>query len=203
MREFYPPPGQPPDGLAAEDFILEPLRVSHVEADFAAVMASREMLRRWGGGKWPADDFTLQGNLEDLAMHEREHEAGEAFTYTVLSPDGRECLGCVYIKPLAVWLAEARISAGELETVGDNEAVLRFWARQDRLDEELDERLLARLLSWIAESWAFRRVLYQANENDSRQVALLAGRGFIARYRAELPGRQGRFILYQPAPAPG
>ena len=58
------------------------------------------MLRRWSQSGWPADGFTLADNLEDLEMHYREHVERAACTYTVLTPDGAECLGAVYVKPI-------------------------------------------------------------------------------------------------------
>ena len=126
LTDFYPPPLPVPDRLASGRFVLVPLTPSHVELDYAAVMASRVMLRSWAGGSWPADDFTVQGNLEDLQRHDREHRERIAFTYTVLSADESLCLGCVYIKPLAMF--EAGDSADL--TPADRAATTRFWVRQ-------------------------------------------------------------------------
>jgi hypothetical protein len=37
-------------------------------------------------GRWPVKGFTREENLRFIEGHEREHEAGEAFTYALLSP---------------------------------------------------------------------------------------------------------------------
>jgi hypothetical protein len=201
MKRFYPPEAPVPAGLETGEFILEPLTTGHVEVDYAALMDSREMLRKWSGGMWPADDFTLQGNYEDLEMHQREHLAREAFTFTVLAPDRQECLGCVYVMPLYGWLKMAGATPPVLAAVGDDEAIVRFWVRQARVADGLDERLLETLLAWLPAGWRFQRVFFRANDNDSRQVALLAGRAFVPYYSAEFEGLNGRFILYLPVSA--
>ncbi len=84
-----------PEGLETGYFLIRPLRATDVELDYAAVMESRVFLRQWDQSSWPADDFTLAGNLKDLQRYEGEHIRGESFTFTVMNPDETECLGCV------------------------------------------------------------------------------------------------------------
>ena len=154
-------------------FLIRPLRATDVELDYAAVMESKEMLRLWEQSTWPADDFTLAGNLKDLQRHEREHINREAFTYTVMNPTETECLGCIYIYPRTVrWLARR-----EATSVGDAgwtnyEAVIQFWVRTSQLAEGMDRQLLDVLRPWFAQEWAFEGHLFYTNEQFEQQVTM-------------------------------
>ena len=50
------------------------------------------LLRHWGRGSWPADNFTLSEHLDDRERHEHARNEREAFTYAVLNPEGTRCL---------------------------------------------------------------------------------------------------------------
>ena len=79
---------QPPMVLDTPRFHLEPLGPQHAELDYEAFMSSREHLLatlHWGG--WPSADATVEGNRADLTRHADEFVAGEAYAYTVLTPD--------------------------------------------------------------------------------------------------------------------
>ena len=170
---FYPPDASVPDELIGEHFILRPLRPAHAKMDFDALMASKELLRRWSQTDWPADDFTLEQNCADLARHEEDHQHRRAFTFTVLDLSGEACLGCVYVVPLARCLNAAEVGAEELEAMGEHDALVQFWIRADRLAEELDRRLLYGLIDWFEQEWAFTGVSHGTWSQDSRQVHLL------------------------------
>ncbi|MFZ0547967.1 MAG: DinB family protein [Candidatus Promineifilaceae bacterium] len=192
--KFYPTEAVVPAELRTAEFVLRPLRTTHVELDYDAVMTSREMLHRWGGGPWPADDFPLEGNLADLAEHQKEHEQRVAFTYTVLNPEGTECLGCVYIMPflsMQRWMAGSSVAETD-----DFTAVCRFWARQSRLADGLDGRLFDALQVWFDEAWAFRQVYFRANENDTRQRELFTDAGLSEVYTLKIGEKNGQFLLY-------
>ena len=194
---FYPPTVAPPTAYRNEEFVLCPLRTSHVELDYAALMASKEMLRRWAGSGWPADNFDLEANLIDLAEHQKEHEAGVAYTFTMLNPAGDECLGCIYIEPLLRYLE----LGGEIipvyeTTVADYEAVVRFWVKQPRLYDNLDWRLFQALIDWIGEEWTFNQVFFRVNSRDHRQVALVEEAELRLHYTLDVPDRNGKYLLY-------
>src|SRR5436309_16092952 len=97
---FYPSDAPVPAGRRTGRLVLRPLCAADAAVDYDAVISSAAELRRWSGSSWPADDFTLAENRDDLERHEREHEERAAFTFTVLSPDLTRCLGCVYLTPL-------------------------------------------------------------------------------------------------------
>lgn len=196
--QYYPEHAPVPIGLVTEEFLLRPLTADDVHLDYDALMASHEMLRRWSGTGWPAEDFTLAENLLDLQRHEQEHRASVAFTYTLMNPAGDLCLGCCYVEPLDRLLerAESLPYIGSA-TVGDFTAVVRFWVRQSFLADDLDERLLNTLISWLGSDWAFAHFYFRTNELDRRQVALFERAGFERRYALELPDVRGRYLLYE------
>jgi hypothetical protein len=137
-------------------------------------MASAEQLRMWSDSEWPADDFTLAGNLADLQRHQDEHDRGEAYTYTVLTPDACQCLGCAYLYPLAEPMQQ--VCAGASAAVA-----VRFWVRTAEIANELDRHLLATLRDWLAKEWVFDCSVYPANPLDKRQAALLTAAGLELR----------------------
>jgi len=173
-----------PQEKRTERLILRPLRASDAERDYDAVMSSAAELRRCRGSEWPSDDFTLAENLADLERHEREHESGEAFTYTVLAPDEARCLGCVYIVP--VWPeAEPLCSAAACA------ACVGFWVRASEWVNDLDRHLLAALRGWLKAEWSFDCVLFTNYAGDTRQAALLAEAGLSRLPRVWPDGRTG------------
>jgi len=193
---FYPQHAQIPDELRTKVFLLRPLRTTDVELDYAALMVSKEMLRRWSQSDWPTDDFTLEDNLKDLKRHEEEHLERKAFTFTVLDSTGSECLGCVYINPLARLLEYTKASEDDLAVVNDHESVVAFWVRQPRLSDDLDKRLLKALIDWFKRKWAFSGVAFSTNDQDTRQMCLFDESGLGQRYVLNMPGEAAKFLVY-------
>lgn len=195
MTRFYPAAAPVPVRIAGDGFILRPLTVAHVALDYAAVMDSVLMLRRWSSSPWPADDFTLDDNRADLEGHQQEHEQRVAFTYTVLDPAEASCLGCVYIMPNTVPELLPR----------DDDALIRFWVRQPLLGGGLDARLLAALRDWRAHGFAFGRVFYHTNIDDHHQLELFARAGLHGIGRYTFAHRAGIYAIYaesEPALSP-
>jgi RimJ/RimL family protein N-acetyltransferase len=172
--EFYPTGLPVPQEKRSDRLYLRPLRATDVELDYEAVMSSAEMLRRWSQSDWPTADFTLAQNLADLQRHEREHLDRKAFTFTVLNPQGTQCLGCVYIMP---------VRRDELPLCPDAAyaADVGFWVRTSELPNALDQHLLATLLDWFQAEWALDCVLFTISQQESRQAALFAAAGLQRR----------------------
>jgi RimJ/RimL family protein N-acetyltransferase len=164
---FYPKDAPIPAELHTEEFLLRPLCAADVELDYEAVMATQEDLRRGSGGRWPRPDFTIEENLADLEGHEADFHARRGFTYTVTNPMETRCLGCVYAYPL------------EDEDGGtrDGEAAVWFWVRPDGVANDLDQRLLAALMQWLRDNFAFARVLYRARAGNARQTTIFEEAG--------------------------
>jgi RimJ/RimL family protein N-acetyltransferase len=177
---FYPDGAPVPAELRSPRVFLRPLRASDVERDYDAVMSSTAMLRSWSQSAWPADDFTLAQNLADLERHEHEHEAREAFTFTVLDPAGARCVGCVYLAPVPDAARPVCQGAAHPVRVG-------FWVRAAEVANDLDRHLLACLREWLATEWRFDCVLFVVAERGARQADLLAEAGMQLRLTFALP----------------
>ncbi len=173
---FYPDDAPVPDGLRAEGFVLKPLTAAHNALDYEAVMATQEMLRQ-RGGEWPRPDFTPEENLADLEGHEADFRSRSGFTYTVQTPDGTRCLGCVYAYPLADALRRQGADEETVARVGDHEAVVWFWVRPEGIAADLDRQLAAALVPWFRNDFAFARVVFVTWAVDERQVAALRDAG--------------------------
>jgi hypothetical protein len=142
---FVPDGFEPPRGLEAADFRLEPLDPEHNERDYEAWSSSIEHIRASPGypdGSWPRP-MSLAENLADLERHARDFAARTGFTYTVLDA-GDDVIGCVYVYP-----------------AGDDvhDASVQSWVRASRA--ELDPVLRAAVADWLTEAWPFRRPLYE------------------------------------------
>ena len=192
----------PPKQLHTADFLVRPLRATDVDLDYAAVMERPAMLRLSGGGVWPADDFTREANLADLIVHEKEHEDGVAFTFTVMNPDQSRCLGCIYVNQLAKAHRLSRSAEAAPDAVGDKIAIVRYWVRQSQVDDDLDWRLLSALMRWFAEDWQLDGAYFRAHARDRRQQHLMSRAGLPLAYTLEVPGRQGPFLAFGPADLP-
>ncbi len=189
--DFHPLHALVPETKRTPRLFLRPLRATDAERDYDAVMSSAAELRRCRGSEWPADDFSLAGNLADLERHEREHERGEAFTYTVLAPDEARCLGCVYIVP--VWPEAAALCDGAAHA-----ACVGFWVRASEWANDLDRHLLAALRGWLGTEWSFDCVLFTNYAADTRQAALLAEAGLTRLPLVWPDGRTGWAFRHAP-----
>jgi len=187
-----------PDRLVTEEFVLRPIVASDVELDYAAVMESKEYLRPWEQTGWPADDFTLEQDLQDVEMLEQRHAARHAFTYTVMNTDETECWGCVYIMP-----PDARAYADAVITpVGgrpweDCRALVNFWVRTSRLASGVDERLLDALRAWLRQDWNLGPHLFVTNEQVTQQVEMIERTDLQLRFTMAKPTHAGKYLAYE------
>jgi len=128
---------------------LRPIRAADVDIDYPAVMGSQARLWSVFGEvwRWPPPDMSREHDLEDLARHERENEAHESFCYAVLTADGGELKGCVYIDPC------------EHED-GDCDAQVTWWITDDAVGTDLEAALDELVPRWMAAAWPFGRVRF-------------------------------------------
>lgn len=142
-QSFVPDGFDPPTGLATGRFVLEPLGPQHTESDYDAWTSSMEHIRATPGyadSSWP-HEMTLEANRGDLERHARDFAARTGFTYTVLDPDSRQVVGCVYIYP---------------SKRPDCDAQVQLWVRQSRA--ELDGPLWQAVRDWLSQDWPFTSV---------------------------------------------
>ncbi len=101
-----------PRQFALGAFQLTPLAPDYVDEDFEAVLATAPLLDGIFGS-WP-EGLTREGNLIDLAWHEREFTARRSFSW-ILRDEGETYIGCFYLFPhlgtrgfatAALWLCD-------------------------------------------------------------------------------------------------
>jgi hypothetical protein len=125
-------------------FVLRPLTIEHNERDHDAWTSSIEHIRAtpgFAGRDWPRP-MSLEDNARDLEGHANDFAARRGFTYTVLSPDQRDVIGCVYIYPGAE----------------DGTASVRSWVRASHT--HLDAELHRNVTEWLGSDWPFDRLEY-------------------------------------------
>ncbi|MFF1876330.1 N-acetyltransferase [Leifsonia sp. NPDC058230] len=189
--------GPVPAGMTTAEFVLRPIVAGDAETDHAALMETREHLRLWEQSSWPEDDFTVEANREDLVGLEERHAERRAFTYTVLGPDGAECLGCVYIfPPGAPFLAKSAVTPVGDDQWADVDVVVYFWARRARMDTGMDERLLAALRVWFAEEWMVDAAVFVTNEQFTQQVELIRRTDLDLKFELVEPGKPGTYLVF-------
>jgi len=135
-EDFVVPPGR-----SSDQFLLEPLAVTHNASDWAAWTSSIEHIRStpgFEGRSWPPDSMSLDENASDLAGHAQDFADRTGFTYTVLEPASKDVIGCVYLYPPGRDGYDVNV---------------RSWVRADRAG--LDKPLHDLVRQWIAESWPF------------------------------------------------
>ncbi|KAA3660822.1 MAG: hypothetical protein DWQ04_18295 [Chloroflexi bacterium] len=191
--QFYPAPLPVPERLETAVFTLTPLTPAHAELDLAALMVSKPMLRLWSGSSWPTDDFTLEENIADLEWHFSEHQERIAFTYTVLTPDETECLGCIYIKAVqSILPADSTLS----NNFTNLSASTRFWIKEPRLTDGLDMQLLQTLQEWFDNAWQFDNHTFHTRAAHKQQVQLLENCDLSRQLTLDFPNRGGVFYFY-------
>ena len=112
-----------------------------------------------------------------------------------MDPTQTRCLGCVYIYPLHHILERAGVPEAERPSVGDYEAETSFCARQDRIADDLDRRLLAALLPWLEGDFAFSRVYLRAYSTERRHIEIFRDAGL--RPVVSLPAGDRQLMLFE------
>jgi hypothetical protein len=142
---FVPPDFVVPRRLETAQFVLEPLGPQHNDADYAAWSTSIEHIHGtpgWEDSTWPRS-MTLDENRADLERHASDFENRTGFTYTVLSPEGGDVIGCVYIYPSKKEAVDAEVHS---------------WVRAS--DADLDPLLWRAVRTWLDSDWPFESIDY-------------------------------------------
>jgi len=141
---------QVPEKFEQQEFVIRKLMFDDAELDYKAVMSSINTIKQTRGGNWPSSDLSFKDDQIDLAWHQREFENRTSFAYTVMSPDEKECLGCLYLYPPGY----------RNETSKDADVDVSFWVTQKAHDRGLYRTLYKTLDIWLKSSWPFKKVVY-------------------------------------------
>lgn len=142
---FVPDNFELPSGFETSEFRVRPITVADAEKDYEAVMESIDIIHKsFLDESWPTESFTLDQNKRDLAAKEKKFERRHSFTYTVVSPDESQVLGCVYVN----------------KGIRGPDAAVFMWVRRSAQDAGLDSRLEAAVRNWMERDWPFEWVVY-------------------------------------------
>ena len=143
-----------PEKLKTPNFIIRKLCFRDVDLDYKAVMSSVDIIHRTRGGSWPNSDLSFEDDQIDLGWHQREFENKTSFAYTVMSPDEKECIGCLYLYPPNY----------RDDSSGDAEVDVSFWVTQKAYDEGLYSTLYKTLDDWLKSTLPFKKIAYTNKE---------------------------------------
>jgi hypothetical protein len=133
-----------PKILEADELLLRPLTVDDGELDYQVL---KSCVNDEGKPDAPKK-LTRKQHLIDLGWHEKEFQKRSSFAYTVLSSDGKKCLGCVYIYPSTKMGYDAEVS---------------MWVTDEAYKAGLPVVLRKKVKNWIDSDWPFVKVYYSRN----------------------------------------
>jgi len=186
-----------PAGLHHELFIAVPLTTEVAALDYAAYMASPQVIRTHSDGRWPISDFTLLDDLELVAQHQADHESRCAFTFVLLTPSQNEALGCLYLNPLRDYLRRVHAETQLIDALPPASAMVTFWLRQDQQDTGLAEAVVRAVNDWVRDDWPLSLHLFRALPDELSSRAALEHLD-LKQIDLKLPNVEPPYRWYQP-----
>jgi RimJ/RimL family protein N-acetyltransferase len=174
----------PADGCTRDGFVIRPLVPSDAALDHEAVMSSREFLFHWEQDPpYPAEDFSVEANLEDLEHMDQEHRDGTRYTYTVMNADETQVLGCIYLLPNDDRMYRtAEVTSLDGTDFSSVDATVAFWVRVSTWETGFERVVLETLLSWLHDDWPIDRPVIVTNEKLDHQIATIESLGLTRRF---------------------
>jgi hypothetical protein len=159
-----------------------------VDLDTRAYLESPAAITAHSAGRWPVKGFTREENLRLIEGHEREHEAGEAFTCALLSPGGDQEWGCVYLRPLRSILDRSGTTLALDPSVILNAAIITLWLVDDTANRPAGDEVVASLEAWLR-AWRPDPAIFRClpAETEILEALTEAGLSQISAAQQELP----------------
>jgi len=159
-----------------------------VDLDTRAYLESPDAITSHSAGRWPVKGFTRVENLRLIEGHEREHEAGEAFTYALLSPARDREWGCVYLRPLRSFLDRSGTTLALDPSVVLDAAIVTLWLIDDTARRPAGDELVALLEAWLL-AWRPQAAIFRCLPVETEILDALteAGISKISAAQQELP----------------
>jgi len=144
---FVAPAFAVPTSVVTPHFKLQPLGPALVKIDFEAYMSSVEHLQKTftRSPEWPHAGISDADAMKDMEGEAARFAAREAFSYSVLTPDGKRERGCIYVSP---------------SPVAGYDAQVRIWVTKADYDAGFDAKLYAWAKQWVKTAWPFKKVAY-------------------------------------------
>lgn len=175
---------EPAIGFTGEGFIVRPLVPSDVVLDHDAVMSSREFIYHWEQDPpYPAEDFSVEDNLEDLVQMDDRHRNGIRYTYTVMNADETQALGCIYLLPRGdPMYRSAVVTSRDGTDLSSIDATVAFWVRTSSWADGFERTVLEAVLRWLRDDWSIERSVIITNEHLDHQIATIESLGLTRRF---------------------
>lgn len=136
-----------PKHYNSEILTVFPTDIEFAASDFEAVMVSIHELRLWSYSDWPADDFSVETNREELKYHVEDNEEHAAYGFMLYDSNKETCYGSIYVNPINP--DSFKNPKTELEQF---DARLDCWIRAD-LKESLKITIIKELITWLKRDW--------------------------------------------------
>lgn len=132
--------------------------------------------------------FTREENIRLIEGHEREHEAGEAFAYALLSPGQDLEWGCVYLRPLQSFLDRSGTTLALDPSVISDAAIVTLWLIDDTANRPAVDEVVASLEAWLR-AWRPDAAIFRCRPAETEILEALteAGLSQISAAQQELP----------------
>jgi RimJ/RimL family protein N-acetyltransferase len=187
-----------PSDLKHARFVATPLTTDIAALDYAAYMASPDVIRVHSDGRWPVDGFTLSDDLELVAEHQADHDSHRAFTFALLAPSHTAGLGCLYLNSLRDYLSRVQAHPQLIDAFPPRSAMVTFWLRQDQQHTGLAEELVRAANDWLLNDWPLEMHLFRVLP-DERSSRMALERLKLTQTQLTLPGEERPYLWYQPA----
>jgi hypothetical protein len=150
---FVAPDFAVPTLVETPHFKLGPLGPALVKIDYEAYMSSVEHLQKTftRSTAWPHAGISDAEAMKDMDGEQARFRARKAFSYAVLTPDGKRERGCIYVSP---------------SPVPGYDAQVRIWVTKADYDAGFDAELYAWATKWVKTEWPFKRVAYPGRAID-------------------------------------
>jgi hypothetical protein len=148
---FVPAAFEVPRVYETAKYKLVPLGPELARQDYEAYMSSIEHLQQTftRSKNWPRAGLTMADAIKDVEGEKARFDARRSFTYAIVTLDGKDELGCLYLSP---------------SRQPDADAVARLWVTKARFDAGFEREVLPELKSWIAAKWPFRAVAWPGRD---------------------------------------
>lgn len=175
---------EPVDGFATDTFLVRPLLPTDVVLDHDAVMATRDFLYHWEQEPpYPPADFSVEDNLADLEQMRTAHLEGTRYTYTVMTADETQVLGCIYLLPGDDRMyRSAKVMSHDGTALESLDATMAFWVRESTWAEGFERELLDAVIDWLDDVWAIEQWVVLTNEHLDHQMVTIESLGLRRRF---------------------
>ena len=185
-----------PSVLKHERFVLSTLTTETAALDYAAYMASPDVIRVHSDGRWPVQGFTFSEDLELIAQHEADRKHRRSFAFVLIAPSGTEALGCVYLNSLCEYLSRAHAPQHLVDRTPLDAAMVTFWLRQDQQDTDLADVVVEAVNDGIVDEWPLTEHFFRVLPGEHSSCAALDSAG-LPKVHLALPGDERPYIWYR------